>query len=139
MLGFDMPVLVFIYVVNNAFYFLGKNMSKQTPCSNSFLIGYINKRTYCYLEARPYCKVGRKIISYAPVPHYNDDLDKFVAGGDVDTWVNELPVGACVYMITTVQEEKYSTEKFEKIELDKFYYSIKRTKMARSFDEYLGI
>lgn len=114
-------------------------MSKQTPCSNSFLIGYINKRAYCYLEARPYCKVGRKIISYAPVPHYNDDLGKFVAGGDIDKWVNELPVGACVYMITTVQEEKYSTEKFEKIELDKFYYSIKRTKMARSFDEYLGI
>ena len=114
-------------------------MPKLLACSKDYFIKYINKRAYCYLDARPYCKLGRKIISYAPVPHYNDNSNKFIEGGDVDKWVDELPIGSCVYMITTVQEEKYSTEKFEKIELDKFYYSIKRTRMAKSFDEYLGI
>lgn len=141
MLGFDVSFFVSSVLSIIHFYIFLKenNMSKQYSCSKKDFVEYMKKREYYCLDARPYCKIGRKVIGYAPVFHRNEYLNKFIEGGDIDGWVSELPIGACVYMITTVQEERYSTEKFEKIELDKFFYSIKKTRMAKDFDEYLSI
>lgn len=74
-------------------------------------------------------------MSYAPVPHYSDSLKCFIPRGDVEGWIDELPIGACIFVDTIMQEEKYSTDKFEKIESNKFSYSFRKTRLARAIDD----
>lgn len=110
-------------------------MAKNNTCTFASLVKYIDARPYCYMRARPYYKVGKKIISYAPVPHRDHFENNFISRGDVEGWINDLPLGACIFIDTIVQEELYSTEKFEKIEGDLFCYAVKKSKYARMIDE----
>lgn len=114
-------------------------MKKTITSTLKELVAFIDKRPYSYMRARPYYKVGRTIISYAPVPHYSDPLKEFLPRGDVEGWINELPLGACIYVDTIIQEEKYSSEKFEKIDSNQFIYSMKKTRNARAIDEAFPI
>lgn len=44
-------------------------MKNPDSCSLKSLVKFIDSRKYIYNDARPYHKVRRKIISYAPVPY----------------------------------------------------------------------
>lgn len=105
-------------------------------CSLKYLIRTINERPYGYAIARPYYREGRKVISYAPVTYYNSEMGAFVKGGDIEGWINELPIGANIFIDTIVQEEKYSTEIFVKTEENLFSFSMRRSKNAKRLDEF---
>lgn len=114
-------------------------MRKQIMATMKELVEFIDKRTYSYLAARPYYKVGRSEVSYAPVPHYDRDIKAFIPRGDIEGWINEVPVDAVIFIDTIIQEEKYSSEKFKKIDSNKFFYSISKTRIAKSIDDVLKL
>lgn len=105
-------------------------------CSLKSLISNINDRPYGYAIARPHHKVGRKVVSYAPVPYYDHEMGSFVKGGDIEGWVNDLPIGASIFIDTIVQEEKYCTSIFVKVEDNLFSYSMRKSKNAKRLDEF---
>lgn len=109
-------------------------MKNPDSCSLKSLVKFIDSRKYIYNDARPYHKVRRKIISYAPVPYIDEWTFSVHERGDIEGWINELPIGALIYMDEIVGQEKYSTTQFEKVKSDLFIYSVRRSKNAKSID-----
>lgn len=130
-LGLD---FVFILLLLSDGFYRGFYMKNKDCCSLESLLKLINERKYIYNDARPYHKFGRKIISYAPVPYVDDWTLTIHEKGDIEGWINELPIGALIYMDEIVGEEKYSTIKFEKMESDLFVYSVRRSRNAGRID-----